>query len=303
MTTTEDKKRHLIAVAKGLFLSRGFRATTIQAIADAANVSKGAVYLHFSSKQEIFFEIVVQLDEIIWQKVQRIRADTRANARQKLVQILETYFEFVQENRLLHELLVREVGLAMTDDMLADTRTLYRRWQQVIGDSVVELLGPEIEPWKSDLSFALNGLMESFHALVLIENIELNQESLIQFLLLLVETVGPALRAADRVPMLDGSFLVDQTGALEDLEEKRRQEITRLLNNLNEAIGNDSERRTGQPVKDDIELETLRILKEQCLSDTPNLALIQGMLANLRGFAGLLDDRQRLANLLGVKLI
>jgi len=46
-------KKHLIETAMILFLQRGYVATTIENIADAAEVSRASFYTYFSSKREI----------------------------------------------------------------------------------------------------------------------------------------------------------------------------------------------------------------------------------------------------------
>lgn len=47
-------RESLVAAARRLFGSHGYAATSLQAIVDAAGVTKGAYYHHFASKQEIF---------------------------------------------------------------------------------------------------------------------------------------------------------------------------------------------------------------------------------------------------------
>jgi TetR/AcrR family transcriptional regulator, mexJK operon transcriptional repressor len=53
------KRDAVVLAARNLFFSRGFRATSIEAIAEAAGVSKVTVYGHFGDKAGIF-EAVVQ---------------------------------------------------------------------------------------------------------------------------------------------------------------------------------------------------------------------------------------------------
>lgn len=48
-----ETRASLLASARALFLSEGYEATTTRAILDHANLSKGAMYHHFTSKQEI----------------------------------------------------------------------------------------------------------------------------------------------------------------------------------------------------------------------------------------------------------
>ena len=74
--TRAERKAHtrerLVAAAERLFKRDGFHATSVDAVADAAVYTKGAVYSNFASKEELFFAVyerrlaerVAQLDAI-----------------------------------------------------------------------------------------------------------------------------------------------------------------------------------------------------------------------------------------------
>jgi AcrR family transcriptional regulator len=47
----------LIGAAEQLFTAKGFHATSLDAVADAAGYTKGAVYSNFSSKEDLFFAV------------------------------------------------------------------------------------------------------------------------------------------------------------------------------------------------------------------------------------------------------
>jgi AcrR family transcriptional regulator len=55
----EATRAHLIETATGLFASRGYEDTSIEAVLDEAGVSRGSLYHHFASK-EALFEAVLQ---------------------------------------------------------------------------------------------------------------------------------------------------------------------------------------------------------------------------------------------------
>ncbi|MBV8951497.1 MAG: TetR/AcrR family transcriptional regulator [Actinobacteria bacterium] len=59
--TRERRKQltrdHLLASAEHLFLERGFHASSIDDIARAAGFTKGAVYAHFSNKEDVFIAL------------------------------------------------------------------------------------------------------------------------------------------------------------------------------------------------------------------------------------------------------
>lgn len=51
-------RRDILRAAARLFQERGYEATSMQDVASALSVSKGALYHHFQSKDEILFEIM-----------------------------------------------------------------------------------------------------------------------------------------------------------------------------------------------------------------------------------------------------
>jgi len=54
-----DRNRALLlAAARRVFLERGYYAATLDQIADEAGFSKGAVYWHFTGKDDLFFSLV-----------------------------------------------------------------------------------------------------------------------------------------------------------------------------------------------------------------------------------------------------
>src|SRR5271154_3240392 len=56
--TGEQRRHQLFAVALELFAQRGYRATTMDDIAEAAGVTKPLLYQHFSSKRALYLELV-----------------------------------------------------------------------------------------------------------------------------------------------------------------------------------------------------------------------------------------------------
>jgi TetR/AcrR family transcriptional regulator len=53
-----EREDRILKAAQELILAQGFANTTIDEIADRADVSKGAVYLHYRTKDDIYFSIV-----------------------------------------------------------------------------------------------------------------------------------------------------------------------------------------------------------------------------------------------------
>jgi AcrR family transcriptional regulator len=62
-------RERVLDTAEALFLEKGFRATSLQEIADAAGRTTGSIYSSFSGKDDLFLEVFrrrVRRQEVIW---------------------------------------------------------------------------------------------------------------------------------------------------------------------------------------------------------------------------------------------
>jgi TetR/AcrR family transcriptional regulator, cholesterol catabolism regulator len=65
-----ERRAHLVVLAGELFAEKGYRATTVREIADAAGILSGSLYHHFDSKESIG-------DEILSSFINQVLADYR----------------------------------------------------------------------------------------------------------------------------------------------------------------------------------------------------------------------------------
>lgn len=83
-------KEKIIHESLRLFSLKGFTSTSIQDILSAANTSKGGFYNHFSSKEDLFYEV---LDEArkIWRQRNLIGLKQAESALEKVTILLRNY--------------------------------------------------------------------------------------------------------------------------------------------------------------------------------------------------------------------
>jgi AcrR family transcriptional regulator len=85
------KRDAVIGAALSLFLKRGYRKTSIDDIAEVAQVAKRTVYLHFQDKEAVFLEVVDYLGELV-----RARCDAAlqksGDAASRLGALLNAYY-------------------------------------------------------------------------------------------------------------------------------------------------------------------------------------------------------------------
>lgn len=53
-----QKKKYILETAKTVFVEKGYASVTMKDIVDACNISRGGLYLYFSSTKEIFLEVL-----------------------------------------------------------------------------------------------------------------------------------------------------------------------------------------------------------------------------------------------------
>ena len=61
--TREEMRQRILTESIKLFLRKGFQGTTMEDITDAVNLTKGAIYWHFKSKDELVETILEE-----WEK-------------------------------------------------------------------------------------------------------------------------------------------------------------------------------------------------------------------------------------------
>jgi AcrR family transcriptional regulator len=97
-TLPSERRDHLVSLSAELFAEKGFRATTVREIADAAGILSGSLYHHFSSKESI-------ADEILSKFLNEVLTDYRAalasggTPREVLETIARTGFSSLERHR------------------------------------------------------------------------------------------------------------------------------------------------------------------------------------------------------------
>ncbi|WP_276369401.1 TetR/AcrR family transcriptional regulator [Chryseolinea sp. H1M3-3] len=93
MRNPEITKENILKESGILFNTQGYKATSISNITDATGLTKGAIYRHFASKDELEIETLTHLSGIMNEKVRdRIKAQLTAGDKLRaVVQFFESY--------------------------------------------------------------------------------------------------------------------------------------------------------------------------------------------------------------------
>ena len=91
------RREELLRIAADLFASKGFKATTVRDIADAAGILSGSLYHHFDSKESMVDELLTSFQTELFSTYETILASD-ADARTKLEQTVRASFEAIDQH-------------------------------------------------------------------------------------------------------------------------------------------------------------------------------------------------------------
>lgn len=96
------RRRQIQQCAKQIFLEKGFRASTMAAIARKAELSIGTIYKYFNSKDELYVSMNLESLQHTINEIQNIYEDNGSSPREKIWGIKESlYNRFVSDPLLL----------------------------------------------------------------------------------------------------------------------------------------------------------------------------------------------------------
>ena len=115
-------KEALLDAARVLFLERGYVAVSMQQIAEAAGMTKGAPYYHFTNKEELF--VIVFLREVERQEAGFIETlNQPGTIEQRLTSAMAYVFETTQADLFS---LYTDAGRYLSSRILAENQNLKR---------------------------------------------------------------------------------------------------------------------------------------------------------------------------------
>ncbi|HWF16974.1 MAG TPA: TetR/AcrR family transcriptional regulator [Acidimicrobiales bacterium] len=153
--TAEQRRGQLVAVALELFAHRGYRATTMDDIAERAGVTKPLLYQHFSSKRALYLELVDSIAQDLLTAIRR--AVMRAEGPRQQVELgFAAYFALVISNEAEFRLLY---GRDHADDFELG------RALRAVEDAIAEAIDPLIDAGLDDdhrrlLAYGIVGMAE-----------------------------------------------------------------------------------------------------------------------------------------------
>ncbi|MGZ0052920.1 TetR/AcrR family transcriptional regulator [Brevibacillus gelatini] len=101
-----SKKDQIAQGALSAFAQLGYSETTMDAIAEVAQVAKGTLYYHFSTKEELFLYVIEKGVKMLIYHVDSVMQNEELSLDERMLNVLDEHLRFFSENRELCFLLL-----------------------------------------------------------------------------------------------------------------------------------------------------------------------------------------------------
>jgi len=166
----EDVRRRLLDAALQVFAERGFNGASLDEVAAAAGLTKGAIYSNFASKDELFFAMMSDQALKRLETIRTVLANTPSDSpvNQALLDIGRLLTEALTEQREWELVLLDYWHRAVADDDVRPQFLAHRRALRVaIADSVEQVLGRSPELGDLSVDEVVTAVLALFNGLAI----------------------------------------------------------------------------------------------------------------------------------------
>jgi AcrR family transcriptional regulator len=130
------RRAAVLAAARRIFADKGYHATSIDDIIEAAGIARGTFYLYFESKRAIFDELLDELFTTLQSTVRRIEVGPGAPPPvEQMNATVDRVMQTLTENREMARILLRE-AVGIDDEFDAKLEQFYGRIEGLIASAI-----------------------------------------------------------------------------------------------------------------------------------------------------------------------
>lgn len=160
----EETVKLILDVAARLFAEKGYDRTSLQDIINETKLSKGAIYHHFASKEDILEAIFDRIGAENTAVLAKVRDDKTVNGLEKLRSIIRTAVCHANQSLML----------TITPDLLENPRFLSLQISQIYEMVAPNFIEPILRQGMEDGSIPIEHPKEIAETIMILTNIWLN---------------------------------------------------------------------------------------------------------------------------------
>jgi AcrR family transcriptional regulator len=293
-----DKKNHILKAALQLFSNKGISSTSMQEIAEVCGMSKGSLYLHFKSKEELEESIYLYCIHSIRDSVMQVELDTHLSPKEQLQQQFEALLSHVIELREFIKHQFMDGAKPKKNNMSACIREDHFKTLEWFKTKLETIYGPELKPYTMDLVVLVGGMLSSYIKILFIPELPLNIRRMSNHLIFLLDNVVIGMLTKHYEPLIPSDVWSHWfvTGSKKSSLLRHPLLVTKEMKSVLK------ERSLDDHVLKDA-LESILILESELVNTQPRRAILLGMLANLEHIPDVQDMKEELREIIKLYLI
>ena len=256
-----DKKQELMDKAMHLFSLKGFAQTSVQEIAHAAGISKGAFYKHYESKESLFIELLKRHQEELTAELRASGFEGIRDRKEAFKQKLSLEINQTLDNKEFFLMVFKDFPKDEASQMMPLFEELRSAQLALTQNSLLDVYGEKIQPFLSDLVAVLEGIKREYFFILIFENQSVDVPKLADFIAGSIDAIVGRLEVMEPVLKGQESKPTSPEDPFEALEEKIRRELggsEKLLSTLHLL-----KEEAGKPEPKDFLVEALLIYLAQ----------------------------------------
>jgi len=133
----EQRREDILDAAQRVFFEKGLAASTMDDIAETAELSKGTLYLYYKSKEDLYLTVMMRGMQLLYDAFNEVAKGAYAPA-QILARLSETYLTYFNNHRdyfrMMHYLQAPQFHKQISDEVKQSCSILNQRiWSLVNG--------------------------------------------------------------------------------------------------------------------------------------------------------------------------
>lgn len=270
-------KEKIIQSAVRLFMEKGYRATSIQDIADDCSIAKGSLYKFFESKEELFVSILKKRQQYMMDEVERIR-ELALPRRETYLAEIACLFQFFGRHGYYISRDYNEFPPASSDNISAFIHQIQVQMFNYYQNLLSRQYGPTISDWKWDVTAMFSGLIReyTFHLLFAYKPVPV--EKLAGFIAERMDNLVEGLGKSPPQPLLTSELMEEYEQV--DLELHVPTSSARISSLFQTILSIIPDLYVPNARKKELQQVTM-LLKEELEQEAPRLFLIQALLRDL----------------------
>ncbi|TWT04958.1 TetR/AcrR family transcriptional regulator [Planomicrobium sp. CPCC 101079] len=271
-----DKRRELMKQAVHFFSMKGFHQTSVQEIAQASGISKGAFYKHFDSKESLFIEIIKQHHEEIISETSAIHFLEHLDPLEVFNRKIAIEIERVLDNHEFFLMVFKDFPPSESEQIAALFQELQTSAMASHKKSILEAFGSKVEPFLLDLATVLGGMLREYFITLIFESKQVSPIKLSAFITGSIHAIVQQLDELDPVLSEEQTFIDQRNELLKGIEDKIQR-----LSSENDRL-----------------LPSFELLKKELGKKEPKIFLVEALLVYLKQEQQLEHDVNRLEKLI-----